>query len=96
MNNREMPALPNTAPKSSDSEFVIKKDEDVPAPAPKKKGIEVVALRAGFYKQSRKVEGDKFEVPDMSRVGSWMQCLDPVLEKQHQASMKAKKSEAGK
>jgi hypothetical protein len=81
-NNREMPPLPSKA--SEESEAV-----------PPKKGIEVIALRPGFFQQQRKVEGDKFTVVDMSKVGTWMKCVDPVLEKQHQSKMKEQKSVAG-
>lgn len=52
-----------------------------------KNGIEVMALRAGFFKNARKNEGDKFTVPSMSKVGTWMKCVDPILEKEHQALM---------
>jgi len=64
-------------------------------------GIEVIALRAGFFKQARKEEGDKFKVSKMENLGNWMKCLDPEQEEEHQDYIKAKKKkkklkEAGK
>lgn len=59
------------------------------------KGIEVRALRPGFYQNSRKVEGDIFTVPSLDRVGTWMECTDRTLEKKHQELMKQNK-DAGK
>lgn len=62
---------------------------------PQVKGeIEVVAARPGFYNHSRRVEGDVFTVPSMEKVGNWMKCTDPVLEKQHQEMMKKAKRKA--
>lgn len=59
------------------------------SPAPKKaKAVEVVAIRAGFINNHRKKEGDVFMVPSMSKVGTWMRCTDPALEKEHQVMMK--------
>ena len=60
------------------------------------KGIKVVALRAGFYKNARKIEGDVFMVSEMSKVGSWMRCEDPKMEAEHQVMMKARKEEERK
>lgn len=54
-------------------------------------GIKVVALRAGFWNQMRKVEGDEFEVPSMEKLGSWMKCMDPKVEMLHQKYLKDKK-----
>ena len=39
-------------------------------------GIKVKALRAGFYKHSRKSLGDIFEVPSEKHIGSWMERID--------------------
>ena len=39
---------------------------------PVAKSIQVVAMRAGFYKQTRKVEGDKFTIDGEHQLGSWM------------------------
>lgn len=58
---------------------------------PKSGGIKVVALRAGYINSCRKVEGDHFEVPNMQKVGSWMKCVDPKLEAEHQRLMKEQK-----
>ncbi len=60
-----------------------------------KKGIEVVAVRAGYFKCMRKVEGDKFIVPNMDQLGSWMKCVDGKVEAEHQRLLKEKKK-AGK
>jgi hypothetical protein len=59
-------------------------------------GIKVVALRDGFYKNARKVEGNEFMVSDMSKVGSWMKCVDAKQEAEHQIMMKARKEEERK
>lgn len=64
----------------------VEKAEKKSAPA---KGIEVVAVRAGFWKKERKVIGDRFVIPDESMLGMWMKCVDPELEKKHQAAIKA-------
>jgi hypothetical protein len=73
----------SSEPKESDSVKVM--------PPPPKGGIEVVALRAGYYKCSRKVEGDIFSVPSMNKVGAWMKCVDPKLEQEHQVLLKESK-----
>lgn len=63
------------------------------APIAISKQIEVEALRDGFIRNERKVKGDVFTVADMSRVGTWMKCTDPVLEKQHQKMMIERKKQ---
>ena len=55
-------------------------------------GVEVVALQAGFFKSVRKSPGDKFFVPSLDKVGSWMRCVDPRAEEQAQELRKAKKA----
>lgn len=41
--------------------------------SPKKSGkVNVVATRNGYFKGSRKVEGDKFTLDDASEMGDWM------------------------
>jgi len=55
-------------------------------------GIEVKALRNGFYNLHRLRENDVFTVKSFEDLGEWMKCLDPDLEKQHQANMKEKKA----
>lgn len=84
MRKTEMPPLPSASLENS--------EEAAPVQAPK--NIEVVALRNGFFAQERKVEGDKFVVPTMKQLGSWMRCLDPRIEKMHQDFLKAKRSKA--
>lgn len=91
--NREMPPLPKhepqvEAPEVSDESLGF----DMPTP-PKagRKPIEVVALRAGFVAQCRKVEGDVFTVPTMQHLGTWMKCTDANLEREHQLMMKQAK-----
>lgn len=63
----------------------------IETPIDTRNGIEVVALRAGFMNQDRKVEGDKFTVPTFNDLGEWMKCVDSTLEKKHQEIIKAKK-----
>jgi len=93
------------AASSSDDKVVSKKPSTKPAESdsikvlsPKKgKGIEVEAVRPGYFQCSRKVVGDRFVVSDESKLGSWMKCMDPAMEKEHQKMMQAKKeNEAGK
>ena len=60
-----------------------------PAPLLKKK-LKVVANRAGFIFQERKVAGDKFEVHE-HELGSWMDCEDPVEHKKHVKRLQDKK-----
>ncbi len=82
-----MPPLPNSAEESAEKEVKPKKSV---------RKIEVVALRAGFWKNQRKNEGDLFEVESMEKVGDWMKCLDPVHEKQHLAMAKERKQKAAR
>lgn len=70
--------------------------EELPAPKKSLKEIEVVALRLGFYKQERKMEGDAFTVPSLDKVGTWMKCVDPQLEKQHLALQKQRNAAKSK
>ncbi len=70
-------------PKAPEESGVIDQ-EAKPAPVA---AIEVVALAKGFYKQSRKVEGDKFTVPRLEDMGSWMKCVDPTMQKKHIARL---------
>lgn len=67
-------------------------EEQAPEAKPVDRPVEVVALRAGFYQRERKVEGDKFMVASMQKLGDWMKCVDPKLEKLHQAAIKEKKA----
>lgn len=47
-----------------------------------KKGIEVVALRKGFYNQNRLKEGDTFYIKSTEEFGDWFKCTDPLFEKE--------------
>jgi hypothetical protein len=84
----------NEAPKSEDP--VIKEEGQgsnvILKPMPV--GIEVVAIRPGFFKNRRMNVGEIFTVKSMEKVGAWMKCTDPELEKQHQALAKKKKENA--
>lgn len=53
--------------------------------------IEVVALRRGMFRLSRKEAGDKFRVPAMKNLGTWMKCVDAKVQQEHVKNMKAKK-----
>lgn len=59
-----------------------------------KKGIEVVATRAGFIHSSRKVEGDRFTIQSMAEFGEWMELVNPKAEAQRKAEAKAAKLKA--
>lgn len=61
-------------------------------PETPKTGIEVRASRDGFYNQSRYAEGQTFIVSDWSKVGMWMVCVDPFLEKKRLQLLKDKKA----
>ncbi len=63
----------------------------VKASAPKK-GLEVVALRKGFYNQHRLREGDSFTIKSFEDLGDWMKCVDPDLQKKHLENLKYKKA----
>lgn len=54
-------------------------------------GIQVVALRAGFFGARRRKVGDKFLVPSLDKVGTWMQCFDSKAEAEAQKMHKARK-----
>lgn len=54
-------------------------------------GIEVIANRKGFYNQRRLVTGDKFKVKNFEALGEWMNCVDPVIEKQRVKVLQEKK-----
>lgn len=70
------------APESSSVKTVIKSES----------GIEVIALREGFFQNARKNEGDKFIVPSVDKLGSWMKCTDSGAEKLHQEALAKKKA----
>lgn len=58
------------------------------------RNIKVKALSNGWAENERKKEGDTFVVAKFAALGSWMQCEDPLVEKMHQESMRAKKLKA--
>jgi hypothetical protein len=59
---------------------------------PSKKGIEVVALRKGFYNQNRYNEGSKFSIKSENDFGEWFYCVDKYFENKRQEFLKAKKA----
>lgn len=69
-------------------------DSDVNIPIVPKSGIKVVATRKGFYNQSRIKEGHEFVIKDFSKIGDWMKCLDPVLERKRLSYYKKKKAKS--
>jgi hypothetical protein len=79
-----MPAL-ESAKAQGEVEKVVEAAPVVPS------GIKVVALRAGFFNNLRKVEGDEFEVPSVEKLGAWMKCVDPKAEALRQKHLKEKK-----
>lgn len=96
-----MPAPPAVLKPPASNEVEVEKPSHTSEPAEAdsvrvmvapKGGIQVIALRAGYYKCSRKVADDKFFVSDMSKVGSWMRCIDKGLEQEHQDFMKQAKA----
>ncbi len=67
-----------------------------------KKGIEVEALRQGWYKNFKRIPGNIFlltdskdregkVIPAEKMLGAWMKCTDPVIEKRHQKAMRDKR-----
>lgn len=60
--------------------------------APKPSGIQVVALRKGFYNQDRKSAGDKFLIPSLKEWGTWMKCVDPKAQEQAEKLLKEKRA----
>ncbi len=93
MENNGMPQLPTSALQGAET-VQPPIPPAMPTPPPSRKHIEVVAIANGFYDNHRKTEGDHFTVPDMGMCGSWMKCVDPKLEREHLAFMKAKKQKA--
>ncbi len=72
--------------------FEEKSNSSIVAPKISKSGIEVVALRNGFYNQHRLVEGNVFVVKSFEDLGEWMKCIDPDLQKKHLENLKNKKA----
>lgn len=52
--------------------------------------LEVVALSPGFYDGKRRAKGDKFTLKPNGKPGSWMRCVDPQAQKEHEARLKEK------
>lgn len=80
--------LPKTDPLLSESVRVM--------PAAQTKGVAVTANAKGFYRQNRWEPDDKFVVPSLERVATWMTIDDPQLEKERQARDKLKRAERQK
>lgn len=107
MSNREMPSMP--VKPSEQSEVPAKalkiepKSNEIVVSPKSTRSIQVVATEKGFYKQMRKAPGDEFAVEKFEQLGSWMKCVDPVMEKKRLDLMKdhkllrkaASKPEAG-
>lgn len=88
---QKMPSLPNASAPAEVNPDVSEHDEMIvpPTPPPPKampKPIEVMAIRPGFYAPHRKNPGDIFTVPSFKKLGSWMKCTDPKIEREHQAN----------
>lgn len=82
------PVMPKTSPVLHASERAM--------PAPSTKGIAVTANAKGFYRQNRWEPNDKFVVPSLERVATWMTIDDPQLEEERQARDKLKRAERQK
>lgn len=93
---KQMPPLPAGAPIGASvvatEELDMPPEHHQPASPPKSvsRKITVIARRAGFYMNHRRVEGDKFDVAKFDDLGTWMECVDPVIEKKRQEAMKKK------
>lgn len=72
---KDMPQMPQPSEQSEGKPIVPRR-------------IDVVAIKLGFFEGGRRAVGSKFSVPSMEKLGSWMKCVDPVLEKRHQEMMK--------
>lgn len=84
--NHEVNSKPSLLKPSDDN------DSSVDLPKSHSKGIEVVALRKGFYNQNRIKENEKFTVKSFEELGEWMKCLDPDIEKEKNKFFKEKKA----
>lgn len=90
-----MPPLPPSAPSGAETDQAPAAPAmPLPPPVASRKHIEVVAVGVGFWDNHRKNEGDRFTVPKLEDAGSWMKCIDPKIEREHQARMKDKKKKA--
>lgn len=86
------------APEETETEIgkpLMKGDENTISNAKEviipKGGIEVVALRKGFYNNNRIIPGQRFRVSAMDKLGLWMECVDPTLEKERKKMLAGKK-----
>lgn len=107
-NNRSMPApsqmpAPDSQDVALDVEAPPAPDEDipdevvppVPVVAPQPIGpFEVITVDEGFFGGQRRSRDERFMVDSMEEVGSWMQCVDPKLEKIRAALIKTRKEQA--
>ena len=85
----EKPAQDDEKPDYVDPE---KNDSVIDIPEFPKTGIKVVATQKGFYNQKRINPGEEFTVKTKKRLGSWMKCLDPAIEKKRVEFFKNKKA----
>ena len=85
-----MPSLPNS-PVNAGEKGVDEMVELAPATQAKvgPKPIEVMAIMNGYWAPHRKNGGDIFTVPSFKHLSHWMKCTDPVMQKKHEANMKA-------
>ncbi len=56
------------------------------------RGIKVMALKVGIYKNCRMEPGKVFFIEKKEHLGSWMKCEDQGLQKEHSEKMKARKA----
>lgn len=82
----EIVGLPK--PKLASVENTLSNAIDLQAP---KTGIKVKALRDGFMFQQRISAGEEFTISSFKQLGSWMKCLDPMMERKRKEIEKAKK-----
>ena len=66
-------------------------ESEVIPPAILKRGIEVRAVRKGFYRQHRKRPGDTFKIAGEEEFGEWFVCTDKRMEKRRQAFLEEKR-----
>ena len=93
-NNRDFPAPAKVQEKKQEVQSADLYDAALPEEkvVKPKKGIEVVALRPGFYKKIRRGAGAIFMIEKMEQLGSWMKIVDEKLEAQRQKAEKESKS----
>lgn len=94
-NRGQMPAPPPVADAPVASEAQAAAVEAPEMPVEQIRGIEVVAVRVGFYGQVRRKAGDRFLVKSFEQVGEWMMPTDKKLALKHQANIAARKKKVG-